>query len=165
MGGEMRPDFRCEYQVAWAHAEAVRLREAFGEAINVEMHIIGGVFTRGERVMTISDPGGRGVAGAVCLTDRSDEGSLWTAELFPALGDDDLPVPATKSIQSVTLQMRYNMCVHATHDRIIGKPSGADGNPDLAQGVARLLTGSAVVQHRHSLGRGQRIDAYASVSA
>jgi hypothetical protein len=161
----MRPDFRREYQVAWAHAEAARLQESFGEAIVVETHVIGGVFSRGERVMTISDPGGRGIAGAICLTDRSDEGSLWTAELFPILGDDDEDIPPTKSIQSVTLQMRYNMCVHATHDRVIGKSSGVDGIPDFAQGVTGLLTGSVVVQRRHSFGWGQRIDAYARVSA
>jgi hypothetical protein len=161
----MKPDFRREYQAAWAHAEAARLRESFGEAIVVETHLAGGVFSRGERVMTISDPGGRGIAGAVCLTDRSDEGSLWTAELFPILGDDDEHIPPTKSIQGITLQMRYNMCVHATHDRIIGKLSGVDGIPDFAQGVTRLLTGSVMVQRRHSFGWGQRIDAYARVSA
>lgn len=159
----MRPDFRQAYQIEWTNAEAARLRESFGEAILVETHILGGHFTRGDRVMTISDPGGRGVAGAVCLTSRSDEGSLWTVELLPIVGEGD--VPMTKSIQSVTLQMRYNTCVHATHNRVIGKPSGDDGNPDLAQGVALLLTGRAFIQRKHSLGRGQRIDAYAKTSA
>jgi len=161
----MRPDFRREYQVAWALAEASRLREGFGEAIAVELHVLGGVFTRGERVFTISDPGGRGIPGAVCLTSRSEEGSLWTAELFPILGPDLEHMPPTKSIQSVTLQMRYNTCVHATHDRIIGKPSGEDGIPDFAQGVTTLLTGKLMVQHRHSLGWGKKVDAYAKVSA
>jgi len=161
----VRPDFRREYQIDWTNAEAARLRESFGEAIHVETHVLGGTFTRGERVMTISDPGGRGIAGAVCLTNRSDEGSLWTVELIPIIGDDDTHVPSSRSIQSVTLQMRYNTCVHATHDRIVGKPSGEDGNPDLAQGVAKLLTGRAVIQRKHSLGWGQRIDAYTRVSA
>jgi len=72
------------------------------EAIAVELHVLGGVFTRGERVFTISDPGGRGIPGAVCLTSRSEEGSLWTAELFPILGPDLEHMPPTKSIQSVT---------------------------------------------------------------
>ncbi|MCJ7827115.1 MAG: hypothetical protein MUP36_02605 [Demequinaceae bacterium] len=161
----MRPDFRREYQIDWVHAEAERLRESFGDAIEVEAHVIGGVFTRGERVMTVSDPGGRGVAGAVCLTDRSEEGSLWTVELFPIPEDDLEHVPPTKSIQTLTLQMRYNRCVHATHNRIIGKASGAEGNPDFAQGVTRLLTGGISLQRRHSLSRGQRAEAYAKVSA
>ena len=161
----MKPDFRREFQIDWTNAEAARLRESFGEAIQVETHILGGTFTRGERVMTISDPGGRGIAGAVCLTNRSDEGSLWTVKLLPIIGDDDAHIPSTKSIQSITLQMRYNTCVHATHDRSLGKPSGEDGNPDLAQGVVKLLTGRAAVQRKHSLGKSQRIDAYSRISA
>ncbi|MBN2177719.1 MAG: hypothetical protein JW722_08735 [Demequinaceae bacterium] len=161
----MRPDFRREYQIDWVHAEAERLRESFGEAIEVETHVLGGVFTCGERVMTISDPGGRGIGGAICLTDRSEEGSLWTAELFPIPEDGMEHVPPTRSIQTVTLQMRYNRCVHATHNRVIGKTSGADGAPDFMQGVTRLLTGSVFLQRRHSLSRGQRVEAYAKASA
>jgi len=160
----MGPDFRRAYQIDWVQAEAGRLREYFGDSVIVEVHVLGGVLTRGERVMTISDPGGRGAAGAICLTDRSEEGSLWTAELFPVPDDESEHVPNTKSIQNVTLQMRYNRCVHATHNRIIGRPSGAEGRPDFAQGVSRLLEGSVVLQRRRSFGRGQRIEAYAMAS-
>jgi hypothetical protein len=161
----MRPDFRREYQIDWVHAEAERLRAHFGSAITVETHIIGGVFTRGERVLTISDPGGKGIDGAVCLTDRSEEGSLWRAELFPIPQDGQEHVPTTKSIQSVTLQMRYNRCVYATRDRVMGKASGEDGLPDFAPGVSKLLAGMVFLQRRRSLGRGHRAEAYTLASA
>jgi len=161
----MRPDFRREYQIDWVHAEAERLRAHFGSAVTVETHVIGGVFTRGERVITISDPGGKGIGGAVCLTDRSEEGSLWRAELFPIPKDGQEHVPPTKGIQSVTLQMRYNRCVHATRDRIMGKASGEDGLPDFAPGVSKLLSGMVSLQRRRSLGRGQRVEAYTLASA
>lgn len=161
----MRPDFRREYQIDWVHAEAARLRARFGSAIVVETHVLGGVFTRGERVMTISDPGGKGIAGAICLTDRSEEGSLWTAELFPVPEDSQEHVPPTKSVQTVTLQMRYNRCVHATRNPMLGKESGADGEPDFDSGASRLLAGAVFLQRRRSLGRGRRAAAYALISA
>lgn len=161
----MRPDFRREYQIDWVHAEAARLRAYFGSTILVQAHVLGGVFTQGERVMTISDPGGKGVAGAVCLTDCSEEGSLWTAELFPVPTNSSELIPPTKSIQTVTLQMRYNRCVHATRNPILGKESGANGEPDFDRGMSKLLQGMVFLQRRRSLGRGHRAEAYALASA
>jgi hypothetical protein len=160
----MKPDFRREHQIVWAHAEAARLREAFGEAVNVIVHVVENALTRGDRIITIEDPEGRGVPGAICVTERSEEGSLWRAELFPVAGTDEDHVPSTKSIQHVMLQMRYNTCVHATHDSVIGKASGASGLPDFRDGVARLLNGEVVVHRRRSIGRGERAPVYARVT-
>ncbi len=159
----MRADFRREHQIAWAQAEAERLREAFGEAIEVVVNVVGDAFPRGERFITIQDPEGRGVPGAICVTERSEEGSLWRAELFPIAGEDDDHVPPTKSIQHVMLQMRYNMCVHATYDSAIGRASGASGQPDFREGVARLLNGDVVVHRRRTIGRGDKVQAYARI--
>jgi hypothetical protein len=159
----MRADFRREHQIAWAHAEAARLRESFGEAITVITHIIENAFTRGDRIITIEDPEGRGIPAAICVTEHSDEGSVWKAELFPVAGEDKDPVPPTKSIQHITLQMRYNMCVHATHDSVLGKASGDSGLPDFRDGVARLLNGEVVVHRKRSVGWGEKVPAYARI--
>ena len=161
----MRADFRREHQIVWAHAEAERLGAAFGEAVEVIVHIIENAFTQGERVITVRDPEGRGISGAICLTHRSEEGSLWTAELYPVVDEDSEPVPPTRSIQSLTLQMRYNRCVHATYDRTIGQASGHEGSPDFGEGVGRLLRGEVTVHRRRSLGRGDAVPAYARIVA
>ena len=156
----MRADFRREHQIAWAQAEAGRLQGAYGAAVDVMLHIVDNVFTRGERVMTISDPGGVGAAAAVCLTGRSDEGSLWTAELIPVPQGDDGDIPPSRPIQEVALAMRYNTCVHATHGAHVGRPSGDGGRPDFAEGVERLIRGEVKVQRRRSF-VGDRPPAYA----
>lgn len=159
----MSIDFRREHQVAWARCEAARLRSAFGSAIVVVEHAAHLEMARGDRLLTISDPGGQGVSCAVCVTDRSPEGSSWRIELRPIFGSDDADVPATRAIQQVQLQMRYNACVHATWDETVGPRSGEDGSPDLAEGVTTLLRGDFKVHRRGSIG-GTRSAQYASVS-
>jgi hypothetical protein len=150
--------------VEWARGEAARLRTAFGRAITVVEHAANLEMTRGDRLLTIVDPGGRGLSCAVCVTEHSPEGSCWRIELRPIVPSDDADVPATKAIQHVQLQMRYNTCVHATWDQKVGAPSGADGVPDLADGVTRLLHGDVKIHRRGSLG-GSRPAQYSSLSA
>jgi hypothetical protein len=162
---DMKPDFRREHQIAWAQAEAARLRDAFGEAVNVVLHIVENTFTRGDRIITIEDPEGRGISGAICVTDRSEEGSLWRAELLPITGADDDHVPSTRALQHVLLQMRYNRCVHATYDSAIGKASGESGVPDFGDGVARLLNGEIVMHRRLAVGRGDKVLPYARLQS
>ena len=160
----MSIDFRREHQVAWARCEAARLRSTFGSAIVVVEHAASLEMARGDRLMTISDPGGKGASGAVCVTERSPEGSSWRIELRPIVGSDDADVPATRAIQRVQLQMRYNTSVHATWDETVGARSGEDGSPDLAEGVASLLRGDIKVHRRGSFG-GKRSTQYTSVPA
>jgi hypothetical protein len=157
-------DFRREHQVEWARGEAARLQTAFGRAIAVVEHAANLEMTRGDRLLTIVDPGGLGASCAVCVTERSPEGSSWTVELRPVVEPDLADVPATKAIQHVHLQMRYNTCVHATWDQTVGARSGADGWPDLADGVTKLLHGDVKVRRRGSLG-GSRPARFASLSA
>ncbi|HEX7589753.1 MAG TPA: hypothetical protein VF362_02115 [Demequinaceae bacterium] len=159
----MSIDFRREYQVAWARCEATRLRTAFGSSIVVVEHAHLEM-ARGDRLLTISDPGGKGASCAVCVTEHSPEGSSWRIELRPILGSDDADVPATRAIQHLRLQMRYNTCVHATWDETVGARSGEDGSPDLAKGVTTLLRGDFKVHRRGSIG-GTRSAQYASVLA
>jgi hypothetical protein len=159
----MSIDFRREYQVAWARCEAARLRTAFGSAIVVVEHA-DPEMARGDRLLTISDPGGAGASCAVCVTDHSPEGSSWRIELRPIFGSDDADVPATRAIQHLRLQMRYNTCVHATWDETVGARSGEDGSPDLAEGVTTLLRGDFKVHRRGSIG-GTRSAQYALVPA
>jgi hypothetical protein len=140
------------------------LRTAFGRAITVLEHAAASEASRGDRLLTIIDPGGRGVSCAVCVTDRSPEGSSWRIELRPIVPPDDADIPATRAIQHVDLQMRYNTCVHATWDETVGVRSGADGWPDLADGVTRLLHGEVKVHRRGSLGA-TRSAQYASLLA
>jgi hypothetical protein len=161
----MRADFRREHQITWAHAEFARLRESFGDVVEMALHLVENSFTRGERLITIVDPEGRGIPGAICLTDRTEEGSLWRAELFPIERDDDIHVPTTKSIQHIVLQMRYNRCVHATYDSVIGRPSGDKGRPDFHDGVLRLLSGDIALHRRLPLGRADKVPSYARVDA
>ena len=160
----MSIDFRREHQVEWARGEAARLRTAFGRAITVLEHAANLEMTRGDRLLTIVDPGGRGASCAVCVTEHSPEGSSWRIELRPIVPPDDTDVPATKAIQQVRLQMRYNTCVHATWDQTVGARSGADGWPDLAEGVTKVLHGDVKVHRRGSLGR-SRPAQYASLPA
>jgi hypothetical protein len=157
-------DFRREYQVEWARSEAARLRTAFGRAITVLEHAAGLEMARGDRLLTIVDPGGRGLSCAVCVTEHSPEGSSWRVELRPIVERDDADVPATKAIQRVELQMRYNTCVHATWDETVGARSGADGWPDLADGVTKLLRGDFRIHRRGYIG-GTRSTRYASLTA
>jgi hypothetical protein len=160
----MSIDFRREYQVAWARCEAARLRTAFGSAIVVVEHAANLEMARGDRLLTISDPGGEGASCAVCVTEHSPEGSFWRIELRPVVGSDDADIPATRAIQHVQLQMRYNTCVHATWDETVGARSGEYGSPDLAEGVATLVRGDFKVHRRGSIG-GTRSAQYASVPA
>ena len=155
-------DFRREHQVAWARAEAERLRVAYGEAITVLEHASSRELTRGDRLLTISDPGRRGVAAAVCVTQHSEEGSFWRVELRPIV-EDDVDVPPTKAVQQISLEMRYNTCVHATWDQTLGPRSGEDGWPDLAEGVGKIMQGDVRVHRRGSFG-GQRVPRYASLT-
>jgi hypothetical protein len=159
----MSIDFRREYQVAWARCEASRLRIAFGSAIAVVEHASHFEMSRGDRLMTITDPGGVGVPCAVCITDHSPEGSSWRVELRPIAGPDEVDVPETRAIQRVELQMRYNTCVHATWDATMGAASGTDGWPDLAEGVTKLLQGDFKVRRRGEI-IGQRSTQYATVA-
>ena len=160
----MSIDFRREYQVTWARCEAARLRTTFGSAIVVVEHAAHLEMARGDRLLTISDPGGKGVSCAVCVTEHSPEGSSWRIELRPIFGSDDADVPATRALQHIRLQMRYNTCVHATWDQTVGARSGEDGSPDLAEGVTMLLRGDFKVHRRGSIG-GTRSAQYASVPA
>jgi hypothetical protein len=159
----MSIDFRREYQVAWARREAARLRTTFGSAIVVVEHAQLEL-ARGARLLTISDPGGQGVSCAVCVTEHSPEGSSWRIELRPILDSDDADVPATRAIQHLRLQMRYNTCVHATWDETVGARSGEDGTPDLAEGVTTILRGDFKVHRRGGIG-GTRSAHYASLPA
>jgi hypothetical protein len=160
----MSIDFRREYQVAWARCEASRLRIAFGSAITIVEHASSLGMSRGDRLMTITDPGGAGIPCAVCITDHSPEGSSWRVELRPIAGADEVDVPDTRAIERVQLQMRYNTCVHATWDETMGAASGTDGRPDLAEGVTKLLQGDFKVRRRGEFG-GQRSTQYATFSA
>ncbi len=155
-------DFRREHQVAWARAEADRLRATFGEAITVIEHATTHELARGDRLMTIVDPGGRGMEGAICVTHHSDEGSFWRIELRPVT-DPTVDVPSTRPIEQVELEMRYNTCVHATWDQTLGSRSGQDGWPDLAEGVAKLIHGELRIHRRGSL-NSLRPERYASYS-
>jgi hypothetical protein len=157
----MSVDFRREHQIAWSRDEATRLRVAFGDAIVVQEHASDRELARGERLMTILDPGGRGVEGAVCVTQHSEEGSFWRIELRPVVDPKD-DVPSTRAIQQLSLEMRYNMCVHATWDQTLGPRSGEDGWPDLADGVSKLIQGELRVHRRGSFGaaRPERYAAY-----
>ncbi len=157
-------DFRREHQVEWARCEAKRLRAAFGDAIKVSEHAANLELARGDRLMTITDPGGQGVACAVCVTDQSPEGSFWRVELRPIVEDDGPDVPPTKAIHHVDLQMRYNTCVHATWDETVGPRSGLDDRPDLADGIDTLLRGDFRVHRKGSLG-GTRSASYATALA
>jgi len=156
-------DFRREYQVEWARGEAARLRMSFGGVIAVLEHAANLEMARGDRLLTIVDPGGQGPSCAVCVTEHSPEGSCWRIELRPIVPPDDADVPATKAIQHVEFQMRYNTCVHATWDQTVGMRSGADGWPDLADGVSKLLHGDFRIHRRGYLG-GARSTQYSSLS-
>ncbi len=160
----MSIDFRREYQVAWARCEAARLRTTFGDSILVVEHAASPESARGDRLLTISDPGGKGASCAVCVTEHSPEGSSWSIELRPIFGPDDADVPATRALQHISLQMRYNTCVHTTWDATVGPRSGEDGSPDLAEGVTTLLRGDFKVHRRGFIG-GTRPAQYASVPA
>ncbi len=159
----MSIDFRREHQVEWARSEAARLRTAFGRTIAVKEHAPQLEMTRGDRLLTISDPDGQGLSCAVCVTECSPEGSCWRIELRPIVEPDDTDVPTTRAIQRVNLQMRYNTCVHATSDETVGVRSGIDGLPDLADGVTRLLHGDFKVHRRGYIGA-TRSTPYASLS-
>jgi len=158
----MSVDFRREHQVAWSRAEASRLRVAFGDTIDVIEHASDRELARGDRLMTIRDPGGIGMEGAVCVTQHSEEGSFWRVELRPIV-DPEEDVPATKAVQQIALEMRYNLCVHATWDQTLGPRSGEDGWPDLADGVSKLIEGAVRVHRRGSFG-GARPARYASLT-
>lgn len=141
----MAIDFRREYQIAWIDAECTRIEWAYPQGVVVIRHVVAGQFTAGRRMATLMTPSG--ASAALCITQATDEGASWRADLIPVDAHADVwDVPKARPVQTVRLEMRYGRCHHRSYDETVGRTSGHGGIPDFAEGVAALIGGRAKVR-------------------